>query len=498
MKHLFTCLTLAFTLLISGQVYAQQIPVFSQYIYNPYLYNPGRAGADDLGNVYLSGRRQWTSMPDAPITQTLTFDTPIKDGRSGIGATAFVDNTHIITKLGIMGSYAYRFKFDEEGTHSLGAGLSVGLLHQRVDIENATVEDVGDPALLNGDNLRRTVFDASFGIHYRFKRLNVDVSIPQITNTDVIFRNQTGSTSTYDLLSHYLASVRYKFGFGESKISLEPVAILRATAGLPVQVDGNLVLDWNDRVWFSLGYRSNTAAVNGGLGVRIHDKLSATYTFEMPPRKDDRTGLGYTHEILLGFRFGGELKKLRKRADALEQGLAEANGRIDQNANDIEDLEKEVDENRKKIEQNKEKLLEHEVQLEVHDDDIETLKSYHEKKKSLRRIKVGTVYFNRGSDKLTASAKSKLQALMQSILTRADGSIVDVAGHTSAEGGSDYNRRLAQRRAMAVRDYLNDLGLPPSAMTPVSYGEDLPVTVTQNTEEDRVKNRRVEVYILTE
>ena len=72
-----------------------------------------------------------------------------------------------------------------------------------------------------------------------------------------------------------------------------------------------------------------------------------------------------------------------------------------------------------------------------------------------------------------------------------NGSVAVVEGHTDSIGEDDYNQRLSERRANAVRDVLiNKFGLPPSRISAVGYGEARPIA-TNDTVEGRAENRRV-------
>lgn len=54
--------TLAMVMLISVMAYnatAQQLPLFSQYLFNGFLINPAYAGIDGLTTVNIVSREQW-------------------------------------------------------------------------------------------------------------------------------------------------------------------------------------------------------------------------------------------------------------------------------------------------------------------------------------------------------------------------------------------------------------------------------------------------------
>jgi outer membrane protein OmpA-like peptidoglycan-associated protein len=73
-----------------------------------------------------------------------------------------------------------------------------------------------------------------------------------------------------------------------------------------------------------------------------------------------------------------------------------------------------------------------------------------------------------------------------------------VKGHTDSKGSDAYNKRLSERRAEAVKEYLiKEAGVDPARIKAVGLGESKPVA-SNATEEGRAKNRRVEILILSD
>ncbi|MBS1505629.1 MAG: OmpA family protein [Bacteroidetes bacterium] len=72
---------------------------------------------------------------------------------------------------------------------------------------------------------------------------------------------------------------------------------------------------------------------------------------------------------------------------------------------------------------------------------------------------------------------------------------VEIAGHTDSKGSDQYNLNLSQGRSQAVVDYLISQGIDSSRLQAQGYGETKPID-TNDTEEGRANNRRVEFTIL--
>jgi len=106
------------------------------------------------------------------------------------------------------------------------------------------------------------------------------------------------------------------------------------------------------------------------------------------------------------------------------------------------------------------------------------------------------VLFRVGSATLSRDARGQLDEVAQQALT-AKGYVLEVSGFASADGSTEANRRLSQRRADAVIRYLVEQHNIPlrRIITPYGFGELQPVA--ENTSRDgREQNRRVEVKVL--
>ena len=106
-------------------------------------------------------------------------------------------------------------------------------------------------------------------------------------------------------------------------------------------------------------------------------------------------------------------------------------------------------------------------------------------------LKGVTFAFN--SAELTPASKGILDQWVTRI--KGDTTIrVEVAGHTDNVGSDAYNQQLSQRRAKSVVDYFVSQGVPADRLKAVGYGKTKPLA-SNNTEEGRAENRRVELQI---
>lgn len=96
---------------------------------------------------------------------------------------------------------------------------------------------------------------------------------------------------------------------------------------------------------------------------------------------------------------------------------------------------------------------------------------------------------------LSKDAEQKLAEFAERLKSENKNVYLEIQGHTDARGEKDYNYRLGEARAEAVRRYLNKQGIALNRMSTISYGEDEPVD-SNKTKAGRAKNRRVVVVVL--
>jgi len=69
-----------------------------------------------------------------------------------------------------------------------------------------------------------------------------------------------------------------------------------------------------------------------------------------------------------------------------------------------------------------------------------------------------------------------------------------VAGHTDSTGKADYNQKLSERRAEAVKNALVGQGVAAARINTIGYGASKPIG-DNHTESGKAMNRRVNIYI---
>lgn len=103
------------------------------------------------------------------------------------------------------------------------------------------------------------------------------------------------------------------------------------------------------------------------------------------------------------------------------------------------------------------------------------------------------VYFEYDSEQLTAEAEEKLRN--KAIILRANPGVnVIVAGHADERGSTEYNLTLGQRRAEAVKTFVEGYGISGDRVSTISFGKERPL-LEGTGESVWSRNRRAEFTI---
>jgi type IX secretion system PorP/SprF family membrane protein len=282
-----------------GSAFAQQLPLYSQYYFDQFLYNPATTGVTNETNAFLIHRSQFSGISGGPVTNAFSLDGFMDDKNIGLGFSVFNDVQDINERLGIYTSYAYRLKINDD--QQIRFGLALGFLDNRIDFSKAIVKDAYDPMLF-GTMQRKSALDANIGVSYNWKDLRVGFSVPQLFGQHVKY-SEYNTFSYYQLNRHYEGSVSYKYVFNEDQqLAIEPMVMVRFLPHTPFQYDINAMASWKSMVWFGVSYRSNYA-VGINARVKLFGNLSAGYAYDIiiTPLK---TSAGISHEFMLGYKFG--------------------------------------------------------------------------------------------------------------------------------------------------------------------------------------------------
>ncbi len=109
-------------------------------------------------------------------------------------------------------------------------------------------------------------------------------------------------------------------------------------------------------------------------------------------------------------------------------------------------------------------------------------------------FRANTVHFDFDKAIVKAEDRPHVEAVASQLKLNSDHAVL-IEGHCDERGTEGYNLALGERRALAVREYLANLGIDPTRVRTISYGEARPAIEGQ-TESAYAANRRAEFILL--
>ncbi|TRX65000.1 OmpA family protein [Flammeovirga kamogawensis] len=111
------------------------------------------------------------------------------------------------------------------------------------------------------------------------------------------------------------------------------------------------------------------------------------------------------------------------------------------------------------------------------------------------KLPLKDILFESNSSEIIESSYKELKRLVK-LMKDNPNIVVELAAHTDDVGAENYNQKLSESRAQTVAMYVMQFNIPRARLAPRGYGESQPST-TNDTEENKAKNRRVELMVLS-
>ncbi len=188
-----------------------------------------------------------------------------------------------------------------------------------------------------------------------------------------------------------------------------------------------------------------------------------------------------------------------KRAEE-EAKLAQENRKLQE---EKEKLEQEaaqkarLEEEKRRAEAEKERSAREEQARLAREDTMQKAVQEKEAKANIiKLLQVENIEFNTAKSTLTSRGQATVDKLA-AILKKYPKVKVEIAGHTDSDGSAEFNQKLSQARVETVKEELISQGVESKRLTAKGYGESKPL-VPNTTDENKQKNRRVEINIIGE
>ena len=347
MKNKLTLFTILVLLLYSTPtLLGQQDPMFTKYMFNSQVFNPGYAGSKDYLSINILAREQWlgaesiapngSSINYAPSTQTFTLQNPVGE-RVSLGLTAINDQIGSISSSTINAVYAYHFSFGEQG--ELSIGLQGGLTNYRADWSGLTFKDPrsGD-AVFAEENPTRIIPNVGIGLYYHSEKFYVGLSVPHIIEYDLRATQLNEAVLGQNVARyyrHYYLTAGMAIPISGEDLVFKPSLLIKNVGfltdfsasqnsvnqvGAPTQFDIDLSLFFYRTLWAGISFRSafeielfggNSTIDSGDIWFAYYLKngtrIGVAYDYTLSELRSIHNG---TFELMVGYDFNYRVDKV--------------------------------------------------------------------------------------------------------------------------------------------------------------------------------------------
>jgi type IX secretion system PorP/SprF family membrane protein len=287
---LIKLLAVSFFLALSGWVKAQQLPQYSQYMFNGLHVNPGYAGYKNEGYIQSTYRSQWTNFPGAPKTVSVTADFSANEGTMGFGVS-FVDDRigPNINSSGLL-TYAYRLRTGDRSFLSLG--LSGGFSRYGLDASQFVPNDASDPLIPVG-NVNVTIPNLNSGLFFHSDNFYAGFSAYNLVGKQAASK-QDVALGYHDI--HYYLTAGALFDLS-SQVQFKPSVLVKQVKGSPTNYDLNAMFLLSERIWLGGSYRANALVFENFIQENLETRNAVAAIVEFFATPELRVGYAYDHNL---------------------------------------------------------------------------------------------------------------------------------------------------------------------------------------------------------
>lgn len=296
--YLMPLMVLMLVMLSSIGLFAQQEPLFTNYMFNPMAFNPACAGTQSELNATLQTRMQWVGVEGAPRTYGLAVNSPLNNHTMGLGLNIMSDHVGPIHNTYVTANYAYRVNLQDNLL--LSFGISAGGYYYYAGLHDLPITSTTDPTFVG--NLEKTFLpNAGFGAYVYHERYYAGFSIPKL------FQNNLGdyeydADRVNELKRHYFITGGYLWDI-DRDFQFQPSIMQRVVGGAALSTDISARFSYQGMYWAGLSYRIGDA-ISFMTNVQVNPQVNVGYSYDFTTSKLSTVSAG-SHEIFISYGYKG-------------------------------------------------------------------------------------------------------------------------------------------------------------------------------------------------
>ncbi len=279
--------------------YAQQDAQFTQYMYNTINVNPAYAGSRGALSMFALHRTQWVGLDGAPVTNTVSINTPLNNSNLGLGVSLVNDKIGPTTENVISADISYTIQTSEIWKLSFGIKATANLFD--LDATKLNPVDASDPSLQNYSKFSPNV---GAGLYLHSDKAYLGLSVPNFIETNRYNDNEVAIFK--EKISYYLIG-GLVFDLTDT-IKFKPAFLTKVVEGAPLQLDVSANFLFFDKFMLGASYRWS-AALSAMVGFQVSDGLYIGYGYDKETTNLDNYNSG-SHEIFLRYELFNNIQKI--------------------------------------------------------------------------------------------------------------------------------------------------------------------------------------------
>jgi type IX secretion system PorP/SprF family membrane protein len=280
-------LVLLALVLFNLKSYTQQLPHYTQYLYNMQIINPAFVGYRAELSMSVLARQQWVGVEGAPTTRTFSLNGRTRRG-IGIGTTIINDEIGLskITNVNLDASYTIVTSQNSR----LSFGLKGGFTFFNSNLASGITPDTEIYASETGRSV-----NVGFGGLFYTQKFYVGLAIPQLLESPQFYIADNFQATSLAINPNIFLSSGILFKLSEN-VLFRPSTMIRYTTGLPVSVDLNTSFLYKNIIETGVSYRYKNS-ISGLFTVILNKKFRVGYAYDH--RFSILGGNLSSHEIVL-------------------------------------------------------------------------------------------------------------------------------------------------------------------------------------------------------
>jgi type IX secretion system PorP/SprF family membrane protein len=287
-------------------------PVYSQYLQNGLMINPAYTGSRGALCAFMSYRMQWMGTKGAPVIQSVSLHTPMKNDRVALGIMAEFMQFGFTKSTSIYGNYAYHIRV---GKGKVSFGLKGGVDMSNTNYSGITLTKPGDPVFLANDK-PYVLPNVGAGVYYFSDKLFAGVSVPQFLRYKKTISNTVQayhSFNEYDFVFSAGGLITFSEMFKFKPSVLVDYSLQSTKKLTQLDINGNFIL--GDLLWLGGSWRTSEKVAVGILQVQVNPQLMFGFSYDYPVGSMPfyPKGLKGSSEFVLRYEFGSKVSAANPR-----------------------------------------------------------------------------------------------------------------------------------------------------------------------------------------